>query len=62
MPKRKYSQIELSVEPIEFIRCDICADPVYNYRYYNCPYGVFCSEDCFEILYLQYKCPNLFHS
>ena len=58
--KRKYSQItnqtKLSIQPIDFLNCQICYIPVYNYKEcYN--HWVYCSNTCFSILYMHH-CGN----
>ena len=41
----------LKLQPIEYINCEICSVPVYNYR--ECLNNwTYCSNDCYEILYL----------
>ena len=43
----------LHIQPIIYLPCDICKNPVYDYIYCIKPF-VYCSCDCFDILYLQY--------
>jgi hypothetical protein len=44
---------KLSLLPIVSLPCEICNTPVYEYRSCISPY-VYCSLDCFEIIFLMY--------
>ena len=45
MKKRKYTEI---IKP-EYLLCDICHTPIYNYELCTQPY-TYCSMDCLEVL------------
>ncbi len=55
--KRKLSEIS---KP-EYLPCDICSIPVYNYEECTQPY-TYCSSDCLEVLILSQKndCINIY--
>ena len=60
--KRKFSDIvscfhgtkehiKLKIMPIDYLPCEICNNPVYNYKTLNdC---IVCSYDCYSIMYLR---------
>ena len=50
MKKRKYTEI---IKP-EYLLCDICHTPIYNYELCTHPY-TYCSMDCLEVLILSQK-------
>ena len=42
----------LTLHEIHYIQCEICHDPVYNYK--QCVgYHIYCSLDCLGIIYLR---------
>jgi len=48
--KRKFSEIS---KP-EYLLCDICSTPVYNYEECTQPF-TYCSRECYEVLVLSQK-------
>ncbi len=48
--KRKFDEIKVP----DYLPCDICKNPVYNYRFMTAPF-VYCSRDCLELLVLSFK-------
>ena len=47
--------IEMKISPIDFIPCEICKLPVYNYRCCNQSHAITCSYECFSIHILAQK-------
>jgi hypothetical protein len=47
--KRKLNDLEKVI----YLPCDICKNNVYDYETCISPH-IYCSNDCFEIIYLQY--------
>ena len=47
--------IEMKISPIDFIPCEICKLPVYNYRCCNQNHVITCSYECFSVYQLSQK-------
>ena len=54
--------IEMKISPIDFINCEICKRPVYNYRCCNQNHVITCSYECFSVYQLSQKNTYLYEN
>ena len=46
------NELNLCIKPIEYLPCDICKNPVCNYKKCISPH-VYCSLSCLEVIYIR---------